>query len=210
MKWKGTFRAAAFAAFAGGSLNAAALNGTFDIVGQITATSSTIDWSSGTAGNVSEQATITNATGDFAGLNGTTITIMDLDSTTEPTGTTFGPDTFITFDANPALDPLLINFIFPGLFSNAQCTVTPPAPGQECTPNGLASTGLSPFSFVNNPPPGPVTSSASFVFSGTEGSSFWDGIFTSQFSTPYQTVLGNFGSSGSVTNSYSATFTVTS
>jgi hypothetical protein len=149
------------------------------------------------------------ATGSFTGLDGTTITIHDLNSGTEPVGTAFADQPFIAFNAAPG-DPLLdINFILPGIYNATNCATLPPAVGQNCT---IGPT--SPFSFVNNPPPSPAgpQATASFVFTGetSDGQSDWTGNFTSQFSIPYQQVLAAFapGGSGSVSNTFSATITV--
>ncbi|HEX3880400.1 MAG TPA: hypothetical protein VHW24_25630, partial [Bryobacteraceae bacterium] len=172
MKWKASILAAACVALSGSALSAATINGTFDLGGNITATASTISWSLTEPGGtvVANKALISGATGDYAGLNGTTVTIENLDSTTEPTGSMFADTLFISFDAAPTLAPLDINFIFAGVFGIADCTAAP-APGQTCTPNGLASSGQSPFSFLNNPPASHITSSATFAFAGTEDTS---------------------------------------
>jgi len=37
----------------------------------------------------------------------------------------------------------------------------------------------------------------------------WTGVFTSQFTVPYQQVLSDFQSQGFITNSYSAAFVLT-
>lgn len=109
----------------------------------------------------------------------------------------------------PAGYTLLIDFINAGDFSSVDCTATPAAPGQSCTPS---ITGGSPFDFTNlGTPGGPVTgSSAAFAFGGTTSDgAVWSANFTSQFDSPFQTVLAGLGSPGfSVTNSYSGTFTV--
>jgi hypothetical protein len=83
-----------------------------------------------------------------------------------------------------------------------------PATGQQCTPNNLSASGVSPFNFVNYPPsPGQAT--ATFAFAGTEGTSNWTGNFTSQFTVPYQTVLGDLATHGSESNTFSASLDVT-
>jgi hypothetical protein len=198
--------------FACGSLSASALVGSFNIAGTLTATTSTIDFTGNDSPFPAEKARIgPGATGSFAGLDGTTITIRDLNTATEPVGS-FADQLFITFDAAPALPGLEINLIFPGIYNPSGCLASPPAAGQTCTP-GVPITGVpSPFNFVNNPGTVRPQASATFVFAGESSDmlSSWDGNFTSQFNVPFQTILQAFapGGSGSVTNTYSATITV--
>jgi hypothetical protein len=182
---------------------AAPIFGTFSINGTITVGTSggvqTIGWlnDNGTV----NQATVgsTGLSGSFAGLGGQTVTIRPL---TNPPNVVdaagFPAQLFITFDSAPALGSLLINFIYQGVNSSAACGAAP-AVGQTCALAG------SPFDFQNTPGGG---SRAGFVFSGTTPESTWQGNFTSQFNVPYQTVLGQ-AATGSVTNTYSATFDVT-
>jgi len=183
------------------------ISGTFNIAGTVVVTPSAINWEDNTSPFTAMEATIgPGATGSFAALDGTTITIEDLNSITEPTGSLFGPDLFISFNADPSLPPLAINMIFAGIYGTSQCLIAP-AVGQQCTPNILSASGVSPFNFVNNPPsPGQAT--ATFAFAGTEGASNWIGNFNTQFTTPYQTVFGDRVSHGSVSNTFSASFDV--
>jgi hypothetical protein len=189
------------------SVARASISGTFDIAGTVTVTPTTITWL-GIVGPpfVPDKATVTATAGaSFAGLAGTQITIRDLNNVTEPVGT-FPPQLFISFDAAPPLFPtLLINDVFQGIYSPAGCGGVP-AVGQTCSlPN-------SPFQFVNNqpPPPSGPQATATWVFSGvTSDGSIWTGNFTSQFGVPFQTVLAQLAATGSVSNSFSATFTVT-
>jgi hypothetical protein len=48
------------------------------------------------------------------------------------------------------------------------------------------------------------------VFTGvtSDGLENWQGVFTSQFTVPYQSVLASLAANGSVTNTFSATFTL--
>lgn len=197
-----------FWSLAATGIHAAPISGTFSISGTGIITATTLDWESNNAPFTVMQAIIgPGATGSFAGLDGTTVTIEDLNSTTEPVGSSFGPDVFISFNADPALAPLDISMIFAGIYGTTECTEAP-APGQQCTPNNLSSTGTSPFNMVNNPPP-PGQATATFAFAGVEGTSSWIGNFTSQFGVPYQTILSDLATNGSVSNTFSATFTVT-
>ena len=187
--------------------------GTFNIAGTVTFTQNTITWTSDLSPFPPDKATVgPGPTGIYSALGGTTVTIDDLNRATEPVGVAFPTRPFISFDAAPALSPLLISFIFPGIYDPAGCAASPPAVGQTCTPSlpGAAS----PFSFLNTPPPNAPGSSATWVFQGVsaDGTETWNGVFTSQFTLPFQTVLAAFapGGPGSVTNTYSATITVSS
>jgi hypothetical protein len=193
--------------------------GTFDIAGTVTVTEDQISWTLFVDPNTfSEKTLIQQATGIYDGLiEGTLATIQDLDrsdSPVDPNGppeVTFGPFTFISFDAQPSLTILDINHIFEGVEGFTECLLLPAAPGQHCTPSGPQFGGPSPFSFTNKQGGG---STASFTFEGVgDGGLTWIGEFSAQFNTPFQTVLSAFDSnnpnaSHSVTNSYSATITV--
>jgi len=193
------------------TLSAAPIFGTFNIAGTITATGNTITWRLNDPPFPADQARIgPGSTGSFTGLDGTLITIADLNRVTEPVGAPFPAQPFISFLSGPTLPGLQINNIFNGIYPNTQCTAAP-AVGQVCTP----TPPNSPFNFVNNqpaPPTGPFAT-ATFVFSGvtSDGLSSWQGNFTSQFTVPYQTLLAALapGGAGFVTNTFSATFLVT-
>jgi hypothetical protein len=190
------------------SVARASISGTFDIAGTIIVTNTMISWQGivGPPPFVPDKATVGNVSGSFGGLSGTQVTIRDLNNATEPVGT-FPPQPFVTFDAAPALGTLLINDIFAGIYPTAGCAASPPAVGQTCTP-GVP--GGSPFNFVNNPPPNAPQATATFAFSGlTSDGGTWVANFTSQFGVPFQTVLAQLAATGRVTNTYSATFTVT-
>jgi len=188
-------------------LPAAPIVGTFNIAGTITVTPTTITWTLNDPPFTADKATIgPGGTGGFAGLGGTTVTIHDLNNATEPVGVSFPSQPFISFDAGPSLPTLNINFIFGGIYNASQCGTLPAAVGQTCTTPG------SPFNFVNNPPPPPLgpQATATFVFMGitSDGLENWQGNFTSQFTVPYQSVLAQLASTGSVTNTFSASFTL--
>ncbi|HTP87462.1 MAG TPA: hypothetical protein VMH81_27795 [Bryobacteraceae bacterium] len=198
-------------AFLSTSLQAAPLLGTFNIAGTITVTTSAITWMSNDPPFMLDKATIgPGPTGSFAGLGGTVATIDNLNSATEPVGTPFAATPFLSFDAAPALGLLDINFIFAGIYSTAQCTAAP-AVGQTCTPNPPITPVTSPFNFVNNPGIMGPQATATFAFGGisADGQSQWSANFTSQFGVPFQSVLAMLASTGSVSNTYSATVTVT-
>jgi hypothetical protein len=196
-------------------LSASPIFGSFNIAGTIFVTLDSISWQGNDAPFPAAKAVIgPGATGSFAGLAGTTVTIHDLHSATAPVGSSFADTAFITFDAAPSLGTMEINFIFAGFYPSAGCLTGPPAVGQNCTPAPPLTAGASPFNFVNNPPGPPFgpQATATFVFTGDndDNTSVWQGNFTSQFSVPFQTVLSAFGPGGSgvVQNTYSATFLV--
>ncbi|HWC95104.1 MAG TPA: hypothetical protein VG456_00105 [Candidatus Sulfopaludibacter sp.] len=169
--------------------------GTFNMSGIITVTSTDITWQTDAAGHAADMFTLSGGTDLYStedGQNG----IANLNDATEPVGSTFGPFPFITFEVDPSVPNLLINFIKPGIYTSADCFTTPAATGQTCTLPG------SPFSFVND---SPTSSTASWTFSGvTADGNNWSAIFTSQFATEsYQDVLAGLAS-GSVTSTYSA------
>lgn len=202
--------AAAFVLACACQLSASPISGTFDIAGTVTATATTISWTNNLSPPTPQKAVIgpSDLSGSFTGLGGTEVTIKDLNNSTEPVGTAFSPQPFISFDAAPTLPGLMINFVYPGIYSSGGCSASPPAVGQTCTP---AIPGGSPFNFVNNPPPGSPEATATWVLAGvtSDGSATWTGNFTSQFNVPFQDVLARLAQSGSVSDTYSATFTVT-
>src|SRR5262245_39669462 len=191
------------------SVAAAPITGVFNISGAVTFTTTTTSWTANFPPFTSQKAEIGPApTDSFAGLTGSIVTINNLNSAIAPTGVTFPAQPFLSFDAAPTFPILNIDFIFAGVYPATGCTLSPPAVGQTCT-----SASLPFVSFVNNPPGPPAgpQSTASFVFSGvtSDGLENWQATFTSQFTVPYQTVLNQLGSNGSITNTYSATISVT-
>jgi hypothetical protein len=112
----------------------------------------------------------------------------------------FLPQLFMNFvPASLVTSQLFITTISPGINGNPACSN-----GAPCTPPG------SLFNFVNNIN---NQATATWAFAGvTQGqtpNAFWTGNFTSQFSIPYQSVLALLGSQGFVSNTYSATITLT-
>ena len=184
-------------------LLAVPLTGTFNIAGTVTLTNTNFSWVANEAPFPPEKSIIgPGATGSFAGVAGTNVTIHNL--TNPSVGVPTGPTAFISFDAAPALGTLNLNFVSPGIFSAAQCGA-PPAVGQTCTPPGSA------LGLVNVPPATSLHSSAMWSFSGVtaDGLSTWGGDFTTQFNAPYQSVLAQLGNGGAVSSTYSASLTVT-
>jgi len=117
-------------------------------------------------------------------------------------GTPIDVPDFITFNNAGVTTDLTLTYIAPGIYTPAECGDAP-AVGQSCTPPG------SLFNLVNNqPPPGQAT--VTWVMEGTTTSgSTWVGNFTTQFNTPYQTVLTDLSTNGFVDNTFSGTITLT-
>jgi len=140
-----------------------------------------------------------------AGLSGTFVALFGTDATLRPIsdppavpgGSGFPPQPFLSFDANPALGTLALDFIAQGLNPSAGCAAAP-APGQLCALPG------SPFDFQNTLTGG---SRVGWSMSGTamDGST-WTADFTSQFAVPYQSLLATLANGGVATSTYSATF----
>jgi len=179
--------------------------GSFTAVGTISVSATgVISWSlSGTPNEFLVQA----SDGIYAGIDPIN-TILDLtngpgNSGPDIVGAPGFPDqTFIEFTGGLAPN-LLINFIQAGVDGTADCGLAP-AIGQICTPE-IAPGVAGPFNFQNlDSGTGSITSSASFVFSGVDTAGhIWSATFTSQFGVPFQDVLNQLATTGSVTNSYS-------
>lgn len=196
------------------------LNGTFNIAGTFSVTGfSLIHWQGVTTPPVPNEATVgtSGMTGTFAALapGGETVTIDDLNNPPESVDSAGFPATpFLGFPTMPTWATLLINFIpqAPILNPTNNCPGGLPGVGQTCTLSG------SPFTLqnVSGTPGHPIGTQVGFVFDGvtSDGRSAWTGNFTSEFNVPYQTLLaqlfpaGPSGPPGTVTNTYSAVFTV--
>lgn len=145
-------------------------------------------------------------TGSFVAVAGTTGTIKDLNNTDQPVGASFNLENFLTFSANPSLN-FSLTFIDPGAFTSAEC-FAPVAPGQNCTPEG------SQFNLSNvGGPSGSINSVVSFSVAGlasdATGSLPYTGTFSTQFTgQPYQDLLNEIATGGSVQATYSANFVV--
>jgi hypothetical protein len=155
-----------------------------------------------------------NGTGDLSAPyasdpNGGLIT--NLNSVTEPVGTLLAGNgvQFLIFANSGALLTPDIDFfvteVFAGVGTNAACGLAP-SPGEVCTPTGSAAT------LING---AGGDSSATITMQGlarrisTGELSNLQMVFTSQFNTPFQSVLSTLASNGSVTNTFSASFSAT-
>jgi len=139
--------------------------------------------------------------------------VNDLHNPPQVVGVSFPNLDFVDFLVIPTVTNLNINFInlgpYAGVAGNCSGIGMAASAGQFCTLPG------SPFGFINS---GSNTSSASFTFSGVtgDGKSTWIGQFSTNFNTPWQTVIAPFIAScagapcaASVTNGVTATFTLT-
>jgi hypothetical protein len=178
---------------------------TFDGTGRITVTNApSIIFNGDQAGTILNMFTLTGGTGVFASIpNGSQETIQGLGP--EP----IGPPPFaaIPFYGFPigGQNGLNINLIQSGQFSTLTCGGVAAA-GQTCTP-AVAPLVPGPFNFTNfNDPNFGLSSSATFTFAGVsaDGQAHWSSIFTVQFlGQPFQNVLNQLATTGSVSNSYS-------
>ncbi len=155
----------------------------------------------------------TGNTGSFASLNNTTGTILDLNEMVQTPGVPFAPLVgFLTFASAPTIR-LDLTSIDVGSFTSTDC-FAPPAAGQTCTPPvGFGGgVGTNPFNLNNTTA---TTSTASITFHGnavnttTGETSNFIGVFSSQFTVPYQTLLQDIAAGMTVSTSYSATVTTT-
>ncbi len=158
--------------------------------------------------------------GDFGPLyvndpNGGAIT--NLNNVNAPVGTLLPGNgilflTFTPYAALPAPDiQLYLTLLFAGVGGSANCGAAP-APGQTCTPILPPGAGLSAVTFLNT---AGGNSSATVSANGrarrVSTNEFDDLliVFSTTFNTPFQQVLSDFGTAGSLTQTYSGTFTAT-
>lgn len=186
------------------SLAASEISGTFTLDGIVTvANTGLTTWTNGNT-FISNQATIgSGPTGSFAGLDGQTVDINDLNSADQTVGTSFTNYNFIDFTADPAFPELLANYIPAGTGGSLGCFVSPGS-GETCTPS---SSPLTSFTFLNT---SSSTSSATWDISGvtSDGLSSWNALITMDFSASYQEVLAEFTTTGSISDTYTAAVTV--
>jgi len=149
--------------------------------------------------------------GGFTLLQGTTGDIQNITNPPDATGPVVPPTgvpDFITFN-DPTFSNISITFTFldPGIDAAAGCLSSPPAGGQQCTPNFPAP---SPFNLQNT---SATSSTASFNILGIEVDSTTGdtipitGAFTTPFSNEsFQSLLGTVLAGGTVTTAFSAEF----
>jgi hypothetical protein len=145
--------------------------------------------------------------GGFTALAGTGATIDNITNPPDATGVLATPvPLFVTFAAAPGISFTLTELL-PGIDGASDCTLFPPAAGQQCTPDVPSE---SPFNLQNT---SATSSSASFSIAGYEIDSSTNdtvrirGTFTTPFaSIPYQTLLAAVLAGQTVTTSFSAQF----
>jgi hypothetical protein len=159
------------------------------------------------------------ATGSFVPYLGDTGFIRNMTQGTAPVNQPFSLPNWVVFNpAGTVIPPdiaLDLTFIFTGVGNPANCPQ--PGPGQTCTPiipaliTAANPMGLSPFTLANTQ----TGSLATFSVAGiarrisTGEISTFEGIFTAQFNESVAQVLQQIAATGSITNSYSATFEAT-
>ena len=194
------------------------LNGTFNLAGTFSVTGfSLIHWQSNTTPAMPNEATVgtTGLTGTFAALapGGENIPVDDLKNPPEIVDSGgFPPEPFTSFPTMPTWATLMINFIpqAPTLNPSNNCPSGSPMVGQTCTLAGSPFTLTNISGTINHP----IGTQVGFVLDGitSDGKSMWTANYTAQFNVPYQTLLSTLfpptGPAGTVTNTYSATFTV--
>jgi len=210
------------------NLPASPLFGSFTISGQITVSQDAlgvghIAWTSDQPGNAANLFTLSASNlcisaacppGAFVNENGQN-QINNLNNTMQTVGGNgFADYNFIDFLVTGGLPNLDLDTIENGSFAICQNPNGPAANGQVCTLPG------SPFGFINsnfrdqNNNLVCCHSSATFTFDGNTNDgdlSHWTGQFSTNFNTPYQTVIAPFlaGGVASVTNTYAGTVTIT-
>jgi uncharacterized repeat protein (TIGR01451 family) len=196
-------RVAALAALLPALSHATPILGKANVTGAVTLTSTTIDFMPLAGGSGAILVEPFTQTGSFVPLAGSAGALLDLSSAGQPVGVPFVLANFLTIAADPATQRTL-TFIYPGVFSAANCGAAPAA-GQTCTPVGAA------FNFANTT----ATSSVlSFSMHGTmtnaADTTQFAAALTAQFSAMnYQTVLATLLGGGSVSAAFSADFYVT-
>ena len=154
-----------------------------------------------------------SGTGDLAANGGDAAggTIATLSSVTNPVGTTLAtPTLFMTFAGPPNDISFYMQTVFAGVGGTASCGAAAAA-GQTCTPAGSAVTFLN---VAGGNSSATIAAQGFARHASDAGTGFTNAtplqyVFTFQFNQPFQTVLTNFSSSGSLTATYSATATAT-
>jgi len=153
--------------------------------------------------------TITSASTDSFALPillGSNVTVADLNSTQQPTGTMSGPglplNGFITFTAEPTWS-IALTEVLPGAETGTtgNCTTS-----VNCTPPG------SPFNLTNEGS-GQVSVSFAFIGTATDGTNTSNvgGTFSTTFSgTSYQQILLDLNNGEAIVSSADATINVSS
>jgi hypothetical protein len=153
-----------------------------------------------------------SGTGDLAvyGSDPNGGTITTLSQATNPVGVTLAtPTLFMTFAPAPGIGDIsfYMQTVFAGVGDGCGGV---PAPGQTCTPSGSAVTFLNGAGGNSSA----TITAQGFARHASDAPGFalaspLQYVFTAQFNKPFQGVLADFASAGSITSTYSATATAT-
>jgi hypothetical protein len=173
----------------------AAITGSLNFNGSLTATLSSFDFLPPNGGTGDFTVQTFGNTGFFSTLTSTTGTIRDLNAGIAPAGTTISLANFLTFNSAPNVSFTLTKLLAGGS-GQADCSA-PAAPGQSCTPFAA-----SPINFNN----GTASSSTAtfnvegfFTDSSTGQSFLGTGQLSANFQTQnYQQILAILGTGGSI------------
>jgi hypothetical protein len=189
----------------GGIVSAVPITGVLNFTGGVNVTTTAINFLP-PAGDGAIFVTPLAQEGSFEAVEGTFGAIKDLDRTVYPVGPVFLED-FISLDGDISFT---LTEILPGTFDSTECGAPPDSSGQTCTPPPIMGLGTSPFNLSNQSASSSIASfevRGYFVDGASGDQTAASGIFTTQFNIPYQAVLQQLQSTGSVqANSYSATF----
>lgn len=155
------------------------ITGELNFTGSATITFGSIAFDDGNVFNINPADT---QVGTFATLGGTAGSIENITNPPDATGPLDVPD-FMTFAAAPNIS-ITLTYLLAGIDGAAGCADTPPAAGQECTPN---IPDQSPFNLENT---SATSSTASFNILGIEIDSLTGDTIpiTGAFTTPFTTL----------------------
>jgi hypothetical protein len=207
-----TLSACLLASLTAVSLSAGQDFGAVSIAGKMTVTQHTLDWADVNSSLTALLATMGgDSAGWFSSLDDTTIAIDGLNRSSKPSGSDFGPDAFIGFDAEPTMPALGIDCIFDGIYLASGCSASPSAQGETCTSGPLAAPSDSPFTFAGDPGTTctpTIQTTATWVLAGTTShGGTRQGNFSATLDEPFQTLLF-LPASGSIPGMFVATITV--
>jgi len=156
---------------------ASLLTGELNFTGSATISFASIAFDDGNIFNINPADT---QMGSFAVLGGTDGSIDNITNPPDATGVPLNVPDFITFAAAPNISITLTDLL-PGIDGAAGCADTPPASGQQCTPDTPAQ---SPFNLENT---SATSSTASFNILGIETDSLTGDTIaiTGAFSQPF-------------------------
>jgi hypothetical protein len=207
---------------AGTVASASPLAGQLNIAGTGSVSLTGVDFIPPVGGGTGQIVVLPGAnTGDFAFLNSPPIvlgSIQDRDESTQPVGQLINIPNWL----NASTFSFTLRFIQVGTFSPLGCFAAP-ADAQTCTPPAFDPDGAGPQPAIPSPynltnfedTDGDIGSTASFTVNGTVvntangDTALFAGVFNATFQKiPYQTLLAQVLSGGSVNAPFTAQFTV--